>query len=125
MDLPYIMLHVSACSCGNRAFAVNSNGTVLWQSQQFGTSGYPFDTQLKLSPSIHPKGLLYFIDVSSTKLIALSTADGSLVKVYPIPEVVATDNGCIEPPILVGDEVVYVIKMQDLRQSFLFSISVK
>ena len=116
---------ILAHSCGNRVFAVNSNGTVFWQSQQFGTSGYPFDIQLKLSPSIHPKGLLYFIDASTTKLIALSTADGSLVKIYPIPELAATDNGCFEPPIIVGDEFVYVIKLQDLRQSFLYSISLK
>ena len=78
----------------------------------------------KLSPSVHlDRNLIVFIDTDSTNIYALSSKDGSLQGSSNIREL-AGSNGCIEPPILVGDAV-YLVKADGgdfLPSNYLYSI---
>ena len=106
-------------------FAVDSKGSLLWKSDVFSSTGYdPLDL-MKLSPSLLiAKGILMAVDQSSTTLVTLSTTNGTIIRKYNIPRLSATDNGCWEPPIIVGNSV-YLIKSHDLSKYYLFSLSLK
>ena len=110
-------------SCGNKGFAVDSRGSLIWKSKtSFDDKGYPFDSLFKLSPAIHlDRELIIFINTESTFVYALSSKDGSLQGFLNITDLPGY-NGCVEPPILVGDAV-YLIKAESGYQiSFLYSI---
>ena len=117
--LSYSLLY----SCGNKGFAVNSKGSLIWKSKTlFDNKGYPFDLWYKLSPAIHlDRELVIFINTESTFVYVLSSKDGSLQGFLNITDLPGY-NGCVEPPILVGDAV-YLIKAESGYQiSYLYSI---
>ena len=105
---------------------MDSKGILLWKSKPFGEDGYRSDTLFKLSPSIHlDKNVIVFIDTSSTYIYALSSKDGSLQGSSNITELTGSD-GCVEPPILVGDAV-YLVKAHGgdlLPSNYLYSIKI-
>ena len=109
------------CSCGNKAFAVNSKGDIIWESKTFNDTGYTFDSLLKFSPALHlDKKLLIFVNTHSTELYVLSLSDGSVQGIYSIREY-SGFSGCIEPPLLVGESV-YIIKADSNSITYLYSI---
>lgn len=93
-------------------------------SKSFGEDGYHSDTLFKLSPSVHlGRNLIVFVDTGSTQIYALSSKDGSLQGSSNISGLTGS-NGCIEPPILVGDAV-YLVKAHGggfLPSNYLYSI---
>ena len=58
------------------------------------------------SPSLHPKGIVYFIYSNATAsfITSLSTKDGSRIKEYSVVQL-----GYLEPPIIVGDSFMYLV----------------
>ena len=89
-------------SCGNQIFSIYPNGTLKWISPPIGKYVWNFATN---SPSIHPNGYIYAIHNDCTKVIAVKSKDGSLYQVYNIPDPL----GFFEPPILLGQEMMYLI----------------
>lgn len=91
-------------SCGNQVYSVYPNGSLRWISEVYGEPNRYFS----ISPSLHPRGILYFIHSNESALIALSTQDGSFHKLYeivPLPY--------LEPPIIVGDSMIYLFGFVD------------
>ena len=101
-----------------------SNGTLRWNSKLFGEKGYRSDALFKLSPSIHlDRNVIVFVDTDSTHIYALSSKDGSLQGSANITGLTGS-NGCIEPPLLVGDAV-YLVKAHGgdfFHYNYLYSI---
>ena len=89
----------------------------------FDDKGYHFDSLFKLFPAIHlDRELIIFINTESTFVYVLSSKDGSLQGLLNITDLPGY-NGCVEPPILVGDGV-YLIKAEsEYYISYLYSIS--
>ena len=110
-------------SCGNKGFAVDSKGNLIWKSKTlFDNKGYPFDSLLKLSPAIHlDRELIIFINTESTFVYVLSSKDGSLQGSSNITDLPGR-NGCVEPPILVGDAVYLIKDESEYPISYLYSI---
>ena len=72
-------------------------------------NGYHFNSLFKHSPAIHlDRELIIFVNTGSTNIYALSSKDGSLQGSSNIT-VLTGNDGCTEPPIIVGDAV-YLIK---------------
>ena len=38
-----VIINVFTYSCGNRVFAVDTTGKLIWKSKQYGKTGYVFD----------------------------------------------------------------------------------
>ena len=110
-------------SCGNRVFAVDTTGKLIWKSKQYGKTGYTFDYRLKLSPIVHPHGYIVFIDTASEVLYALSSSDGTEIGSYKTPSL-TNANGCVEPPFIVGNRV-YWMPAQYYVKYYLFSAPLK
>ena len=110
-------------SCGNKGFAVNSKGSLMWKSKtSFDDKGYPFDSPLKLSPAIHlDRELIIFINTESTFVYVLSSKDGTLQGFLNITDLPGY-NGCVQPPILVGDAVYLIKDESGYSISYLYSI---
>lgn len=84
-------------------FSIFPNGSLRWISKAIGNA-----TQNSVTtPSIHPDGYVYYIHNNQTKVVVLSTKDGSLHKEYNVVEL-----GYLEPPILLGREVMYLLGFQ-------------
>ena len=90
------------CSCGNKVYSVNADGSLRWISKEYGPT--PPNYGVLPSPSIHPKGYVFIIHYNHTIVLAFSTVDGSLYKSYDIPHLLY-----LEPPILVGDALMYLM----------------
>ena len=100
-------------------FALNSTGSLIWKSGQFDPiPGYqPLDL-LKHSPAIlSKKNIVMAVNTSGSRLVMLSTKDGSLLRRLDIPKLAAIDNGVREPPIVAGGNV-YLIKSHILPFQF-------
>ena len=97
-------------SCGYQVFSIHPDGTLRWKSRPF---IYPLVLKRwwlrrtyypPLVPSLHPKKkLLYTVDFHGDVIYVVSATDGTVVGVTP-PLV-----GIQQPPILVGDSLMYVV----------------
>ena len=85
-------------SCGNKGFAVDSKGSLIWKSKSsIDDKGYPFDSLLKLSPTIHlDRESIMFINTESTFVYALSRKHSSLQVSLNITDLPGY-NVCVEP----------------------------
>ena len=72
-----------------------------------------------ISPSLHPKGLVYFIHSNESVLISLCIQDGSLHKMYDIASL-----GYLEPPIIVGDNLVYLFGFTDSSSVVMYPLMI-
>ena len=106
-------------SCGNRVFAVDTTGKLIWKSKQYGKTGYTFYNHQKLSPIIDPHGYIIFMDTASKVLYALSSSDGSEKSSYTFPSLEKA-NECSEPPFIVGNRIYWIIAQYYVKY-YLFS----
>lgn len=91
-------------SCGNQMFSLNSKGKKRWASPIFGSKKN--NTCGGWSPSLHPKGYVYFIHSNKTVMFSLSTADGSVANIYKGS---TNTSQFTYPPILVGEKFMYAV----------------
>lgn len=116
------------CSCGNRVFAVDSKGKLLWKTDILKDSpGYPFNTRIRFSPAIVPNinntNLLVLTDSNSSYLFAVSTSNGSILGSYKVP-VLVNDNGIAQPPFVAGKRVYWIRGQYYYNKCYLYSIPI-
>ena len=114
MDKTYFIggISIFLLSCGNQVFSIFPNGSLRWISPATANAA---STRI-LSPSIHPDGYVYYFhnvvdheNNATIQVLALSTKDGSLHKKYNIRQ-----TYYIEPPILLGRRVMYLVGISSL-----------
>ena len=91
-------------SCGNQVYSIDSKGNKRWFSSIFGKEKN--NTCGSWSPSLHPKGFVYFIHSNKTVMYSLSTTDGSVASIYKGS---TNTTQFTYPPILVGEKFFYVV----------------
>ena len=103
-------------------FSIFPNGSLRWITPATANAS----SDRIISPSIHPDGYVYYVysvvdhdNEVTRQVLALSTRDGSLHKKY---NVLQRYYMYIEPPILLGSEVMYLVAIRLVQQQFFFVI---
>lgn len=102
------------CSCGNRVFAVDHKGGLLWKTDLDHTAGYIFYSDHRFPPAIvpHPNDssatILVAMNTNSTHLFTLFANNGSLIQSTAIT-VLNGEVGIMEPPFVAGNRVFWIV----------------
>ena len=116
-------------SCGNRVFAVDRLGKLIWKTDIIEASpGYTFNTNLRFSPAIVPDTkvntqLLIVVNTNSTHLFALSSSNGTVIGSYKLPTLV-NGNGLYQPPLVASNRVYWIMVQYDYTKFYLYSIPI-